>query len=85
MMYSHLPKNSFDPKVSEQSPSRASTAIENLIKIIARSALYVQTGSLVLDKSCPPPSSPPPSPSPPENNHFLRRGYEGVDRPGGPW
>ena len=46
---------------------------------IARSALYVQTGSLVLCKSCSPSSSPP------ENNHFLRGGSEGVDRPGAPW
>ena len=35
MMYSHLPKNSFDPKVSAPASSRASTAIEALIYIYA--------------------------------------------------
>ena len=34
-MYSHLQKFSFDPKVSAQSPSRASTDIESVIYIYA--------------------------------------------------
>ena len=45
--------------------------------LVARSALYVETGKTKPRKSCSAPSS--------DNNHFLRGGSEGVDRPGPPW
>ena len=47
--------------------------------LVARSALYVETGKTKPCKSC---SS---SSAPAESNHFLRGGSEGRDRPSAHW